>query len=147
MLDALISGGSAMMRNKWARGALGGAAVGGVGGLMGGEGSGGFWGGVLGGAAAGAALGGFGYGVKGGRNLMQRGLAKGSRFAAANMGVGTATAKLTTGQKAFGRVYDAMTGARATTFANKHGNKALMALGAGSASLIGASMMSSNRGY
>jgi len=144
MWGAIGKAGSAVMRNKWSRGATFGAAVGGVGGLMGGDGAGGFWGGVAGGAAAGAALGGFGYGVKGGRNLMQRGLAKTGRFAA-NQGGAVAGKNANLYQKAMGGLYSGATGNRMTSFSNKHGNKALMALGAGSASLIGASALSSNR--
>ena len=145
MFGAIGRMGSSVMRNKWSRGAAIGGGIGGIGGLMGGEGSGGSWGGVAGGAAAGAALGGFG-GRGAGRNLMQKGLSKVGRFAANNGGA-VAGKNASMFQKGMGSLYSGATGQGMTTFANKHGNKALMALGAGSASLIGASALSSNRGF
>lgn len=107
--------------------------------------AGGGIGGALAGAAAGAAYGRFGA-RRGGRNLIQRGLAGGSRMIA-NTGLLVPGKSANLLQRAAGGLYSGMTGPRMTAFSNRHGHQVLAGLAAGSAGLIGGSVLSTNRPY
>jgi hypothetical protein len=136
------------------KGILGGAAVGGLAGLASGQDGRGFLGGALAGAAAGGAFG--RWGIRPGRNLMQRGLVRGATAVArlGNRNIlqrGSGGLYGMMGNRAFTRgtegLYNAMTSAKVGMFANKHGNKVMAGMAAGTAGLIGGSVLSSNKSY
>ena len=123
-----------------------------IGGFMGSDnGFSGFLGGAAFGAAGGYAMSRWGR-MGASRNLMQRGLAKAGRGLSKYAKYAwdpsvKGVVKATAGQKFGGALYGALTGPAVSTFANRHGHKVALGLGAGAAGMIGSTMFSSNGGY
>lgn len=143
MWNTMKNASKAAWGSNWGKGAVIGGGVGGLGGMMSGDGSfGSFAGGAVAGAGIGALGGKYGSAIAGkGRELgvsAMQGLAKG----AAKKGISSFDDFGYARKLAFQGA-----GKGAGLMSNKHAGTALAGLGAVSAGMIGGSMMSSNRGY